>query len=200
MRPINLIVIHCSATPSGKPVSQGTPGQAGYMDAAHVFNTWHAQRGFMRQAEARAAFNPSLASIGYHYVIDLSGDVVSGRSENEVGAHAAGFNANSIGICMVGGSEREGRFTPAQWKALAKLVLLVAHVHRVPLTAPQRIGNAGAFTLVNGVCGHRDVSPDSDRDGKVEPHEWLKTCPGFDVQDWLRGGLEPLANHLYLEA
>ncbi len=101
---------------------------------------------------------------------------------------------------MVGGIEREGgRFTPAQWKALAKLVLWVAHVHRVPLSAPRRIGQAD-FTLVDGICGHRDVSPDTNANGKIESFEWLKTCPGFDVQAWLKGGLEPAAQHVYLEA
>jgi N-acetylmuramoyl-L-alanine amidase len=199
MRPVNLIVIHCSATASGKAISRGKPGQLGYINAAHVINDWHRER-FRRQANAVQEFNPTLPNIGYHYVIDVSGEVLSGRSEGEVGAHAAGFNANSIGICLVGGVEREGRYTPAQWKELAKLVMWVAHVHRVPLSAPQRISKDDAFTLINGVCGHRDVSPDSNDDGKVDAREWLKTCPGFDVQGWLRGGLEPLANHLYLEA
>jgi N-acetylmuramoyl-L-alanine amidase len=199
MRPVNLIVIHCSATASGKAISRGKPGQLGYINAAHVINDWHRER-FRRQANAVQEFNPTLPNIGYHYVIDVSGEVLSGRSEGEVGAHAAGFNANSIGICLVGGVEREARFTPAQWKALATLVPQVAHRHRIPFTAPRRIGTADDFTLLDGVCGHRDLSPDTDGSGKVEPREWLKTCPGFDVQTWLRSGLEPLAQHVYLEA
>jgi N-acetylmuramoyl-L-alanine amidase len=194
MRPINLIVIHCAATPSGKAIA------CGETTAAHAINAWHAARGFQRQPQACSAFNPTLPNIGYHYVIDVTGEVLTGRAEAEVGAHAAGFNANSIGICMVGGVEREGRFTPAQWKALAKLVLGVAHVHRIPLAAPRRIGTADDFTLLDGVCGHRDLSPDTDGSGRVEPREWLKTCPGFDVQSWLQSGLEPLAQHVYLEA
>ena len=31
------------------------------------------------------------------------------------------------------------------------------------------------------VCGHRDLSPDLNRNGKIEPHEWTKQCPCFDV-------------------
>ena len=31
------------------------------------------------------------------------------------------------------------------------------------------------------VCGHRDLSPDLDGDGKVEPWEWVKQCPCFEV-------------------
>jgi hypothetical protein len=30
------------------------------------------------------------------------------------------------------------------------------------------------------------MSPDLDRDGKVEPHEWLKMCPCFDVVEWCK--------------
>lgn len=37
--------------------------------------------------------------------------------------------------------------------------------------------------------GHRDLSPDIDGDGVVERHEWLKTCPGFDVAAWLASGM-----------
>lgn len=197
MRPINLIILHCAATPSGKSISRGKPGQPGYLDAAHVIDAWHKERDFRRQKVACEAFNPTLPHIGYHYVIDVTGEVMSGRAPGEVGAHAGGFNANSIGICMVGGVEKEGRFTPAQWKALAKLVLWTAHENRIPLSAPKRVGAADDFTLVDGVCGHRDVSPDTNGNGKIESFEWLKTCPGFDVQAWLQNSLEPLSQHVY---
>ncbi|MBB4042257.1 hypothetical protein GGR06_000016 [Bacteroides reticulotermitis] len=32
------------------------------------------------------------------------------------------------------------------------------------------------------MCGHRDLSPDLNRNGEVEPEEWIKACPCFDVQ------------------
>jgi len=31
------------------------------------------------------------------------------------------------------------------------------------------------------VCGHRDMSPDSDGDGIIEQHEWFKQCPCFNA-------------------
>jgi hypothetical protein len=31
----------------------------------------------------------------------------------------------------------------------------------------------------------------------IEPFEWLKTCPGFSVADWLAGGMVPLQEHLW---
>ena len=36
------------------------------------------------------------------------------------------------------------------------------------------------------VLGHRDLSPDRDGDGIVEPHEWRKACPCFDARAWAR--------------
>ena len=33
------------------------------------------------------------------------------------------------------------------------------------------------------VCGHRDLSPDRNGNGEIEPEEWIKTCPCFEVKD-----------------
>lgn len=163
MRAVNLIVIHCSATPQGRQVT------------VYDLDKWHAERGFQRQAAAAAAFNPGLKHIGYHYLIDLKGEVFTGRDVEEVGAHVAGHNARSVGVCMVGMK----RFTAAQWAALRRLV----------------IGLRAAYPGAR-ICGHRDLSPDADGDGVVEPQEWLKDCPTFDVKSWLLGGMQPLAQHL----
>lgn len=189
-RNINLIVIHCSATPSGKPLVQGKPGQPDYLNAPQVINAWHAERGFRRQPAAVRAFSTRLPSIGYHYVIDLTGVVWSGRGLNEMGAHAAGFNAHSVGICLVGGAEREASYTPAQWDSLAQMVRMLSEQFLVPL-APALNGQNRL-----GVMGHRDLSPDTNGNGTVEPREWLKTCPGFDVSTWLSRGLKPLPQHI----
>ena len=31
------------------------------------------------------------------------------------------------------------------------------------------------------ILGHRDLSADLDGNGKIEPSEWVKFCPCFDV-------------------
>ncbi len=194
-RKINQIIIHCSASPSGQALQQGTPGKPGFLDAAQVINAWHAARGFKRVAEARRVFNPELPSIGYHFVIDLQGVVLTGRGLDEVGAHALGYNAASIGICMVGGFEREGRFTGAQWQSLRDLVQLLGKEFGIPLTACA----VDAPGPSRGVCGHRDLSPDTSHNGRVEPREWLKTCPGFDVATWLQRNLVPEQKNIFIE-
>jgi len=50
------------------------------------------------------------------------------------------------------------------------------------------------------ICGHRDLSPDADGDGTVEPREWTKTCPGFDVSTWFGAGMTPDPAHVWSEA
>jgi hypothetical protein len=175
LREVNLIVIHCSATPDGVSLFEGETGQPGFTTPAEVIDRWHAKRGFRRALQWRDQQNPRLGSIGYHFVIYTSGAIATGRHLDEVGAHVVGNNRTSIGICMIGTE----RFTAEQWGTLKQLVELL----KLKYPAAR-------------VCGHRDLSPDQDNDGLVEPWEWLKTCPGFDVAGWLARGMQPVPDHL----
>ena len=38
------------------------------------------------------------------------------------------------------------------------------------------------------MLGHRDTSPDLNGDGVIEPYEYVKACPCFDVREFLRYG------------
>lgn len=148
MRHITHIVVHCSATRGSLDIR-----------AADI-DRWHRARGW--------------AGIGYHYVITRRGEVEAGRPEEQFGAHVAGFNRTTIGVCLVGGILEDGKtasanFTEAQMHALGSLILTLHAKY------------PGATIL-----GHRDLSPDKDGDGVVERHEWLKECPCFDVREWLR--------------
>lgn len=201
-RSIDLVVIHCAATPSGKPLQQGKPGSVGYLNAPQIIDAWHAARQFKRSSAAVRAFSSKLPSIGYHYVIDLTGEVWSGRALAEVGAHAAEFNANSVGICLVGGAEREAQYTAAQWKSLQQVVAMLLTDYGIPCAAPKRVPDKTrklGYAMFGGVCGHRDLSPDGNGNGLIEPFEWTKTCPGFDVRVWLARGMQPLEQHIYQE-
>lgn len=182
MRSIDLLVIHCSATPNGVWIS---PEQ---------IDAWHAQRGFKRGPEAVVGFRPSLPHIGYHWVITADGTAWPCRAYEEVGAHAAGHNASSIGVCMVG----TDAFYRSQWIRLREVVLTFAYgvAHRAGAREPYPVSVERALEIFaeHGVrvVGHRDLSPDTDGDGVVEPAEWLKTCPGFGVTEWIARGMEPL--------
>ena len=86
-----------------------------------------------------------------------------------VGAHAKGHNSHSIGICYEGGLDVRGRAkdtrTPEQRSALRLLV------HQL----------LKRFRNNVRICGHRDLSPDLNGDGVIEPEEWIKECPCFEV-------------------
>lgn len=197
-RSINLIVLHCSATASGQSLQRGVPGKAGSLSPVQVIDAWHKERGFARTQAPSRFYNPTLRSIGYHFVIDTTGEVFTGRHLEEPGAHVAGMNANSIGICMVGGVEPVGRYTAAQWKSLAELVRWQCTENSIA-ASPARLSTQGTTISVTrpGVCGHRDCSPDLNHNNVAEPREWLKTCPGFDVGAWLNRGMLPERANLF---
>ena len=152
MREIKAIVIHCSASPNGR------------WTTAPDIDRWHDERGFERMESWREKFNPDYKAIGYHFVICTNGAIATGRHQDEIGAHAVGYNKHTLGVCLIG----TDKFTAEQWQALDELVARLRT--RYPAAK---------------IIGHRDLSPDLDGDGTVEPHEWLKTCPGFDVAAWL---------------
>lgn len=191
-RTINLIVVHCSATPDGDGLYRGPRGASTSKTPASIIDGWHAERGFQRTHPNAQHWNPELQHIGYHFVISCDGSFLTGRSEEEVGAHAAGFNAHSLGICLTG----TDKFTQAQFDRLAELLTWLTKQHRITLRAP--VINGG--TLVDGICGHRDLSPDKNGNGHIEPFEWLKTCPGFDVSAYLARGMKPASEDLYTGA
>ncbi len=102
-RKINLVIIHCAATPNGKPFT------------VEDIDRWHQERGFRR---SNNTFNPQLKAIGYHHLIYLDGSVHSGRSEDEIGAHCVGHNYDSVGVCLIG----TDKFTIPEWTELSWLV------------------------------------------------------------------------------
>lgn len=166
---IKLIVIHCAASKNGRPLKNDRES------AAQVIDRWHKDRGFLRSAARAAECNRHLKHIGYQFVIDADGTVESGRAVGEVGAHVAGHNTGSIGICLVG----TDAFTPVQWEKLTVLV-----------------GTLRATYPAAKICGHRDLSPDLNGDGTIQPREWTKICPGFTVADWLAADGVPPAGHV----
>lgn len=109
------------------------------------------------------------AKIGYHRLIHLDGSVSVGRPDSEIGVHVAGHNTGTLGFSYVGGIDAKGKpadtRTPAQKATMERLT-------REALAA---------YPGIKAVVGHRDLSPDKDGDGEVEPHEWVKVCPCFDA-------------------
>jgi len=121
--------------------------------------------------------------IGYHLVIRRDGRVEMGEDLRRMGAHCKGVNDRSVGVCMVGGVDEENdsahNFEPEQFRSLASVLNLLM------LMYPKA-----------SVRGHRDFSPDKNRDGVVTPDEFMKLCPCFEVDEWL--SLEDPADGVYL--
>ena len=141
--PVREIILHCSDT---RPEWLG-----GAPLAAKVaeIRRWH-----MRDRGWR--------DIGYHWIIDVDGQRAAGRPETEVGAHVAGHNAGTLGICLIGGFGADAdaddtfadHFTPTQARTLRAL-----------------IADIRSRTQIVKVTGHNTYA--------------AKACPGFRVADWI---------------
>lgn len=117
------------------------------------------------------------SDIGYGGLLRRDGRREIGRGLDQVGAHVAGFNSTSLGIALVGGVDAAGK--PQDNATAAQMDGLVTWLKELVVMFP------GAK-----VCGHRDLSPDRDGDGVVEPGEHIKACPCFDAIPWAgRNGL-----------
>ena len=105
---------------------------------------------------------------GYHYYIRKSGEVEKMRPEWQIGAHVSGFNRNSIGICYEGGLDEHGE--PADTRTLKQRLAM----HRLVFDLLTKYPRAK-------VVGHRDLSPDLNHNGVIDPYERIKECPCFDA-------------------
>lgn len=133
MREITQLIVHCSATKASMDIG------------VDEIDRWHQERGWL--------------GIGYHFVIRRDGTIENGRMIDQQGAHAKGFNRNSLGICLVGGLNDKNRpehnFTVQQMASLDKLMKELYDHYPIRL-----------------IAGHRDL-PNVN-----------KACPCFDVTEF----------------
>lgn len=128
MRYINEIILHCSSTKEGLCFN------------INDIRRWHKSQGWK--------------DVGYHYVIDIDGTVECGRALEEIGSHCKGHNAHSIGICYIGGLDKDGK--PKDTR-----------------TTQQK---AALWNLLNKLA---NMFPDALIKGHNEYAK--KACPSFDV-------------------
>lgn len=134
-RVINEIIVHCSATPEGKDYT------------VDDITAWHKQRGFI--------------TIGYHYVIYRDGSIKQGRDVNVSGAHCTGHNTHSIGVCYIGGCEKDGK-TPKDTRTKKQKESLLWLLKGLKELYPKAV-----------IRGHRDFAN--------------KACPSFDATNEYKG-------------
>ena len=130
-RKITDIIIHCSATPEGRAYT------VDQMRRDHKKQGW--------------------SDIGYHYVVYRNGHVESGRDVDLIGAHCEGHNAHSIGVCYVGGMDKDNK-VPKDTRTLAQKAGLLKILEELKALYPDA-----------KIVSHRDY----DTHGKK--------CPSFDA-------------------
>ena len=141
-RSITVIVVHCTAT---------------------RVNVDFTQQDLLRCHRAQG-----MTCVGYHFYIRKDGFIWSTRPLEMAGAHARGYNQDSIGIAYEGGLDEQG--LPADTRTEKQKFSLRALIRTLKKD----------FAITR-VCGHRDLSPDANGNGVVESSEWLKQGPCFDV-------------------
>ena len=158
---LKYLVIHCTATPEGRDVT------AADIRRMHCTPVSQGGRGWKQP--------------GYTDIIRLDGSVERIVDNNEdsivdpweVTNGAAGYNTVSRHIVYAGGCDRNGK--PKDTRTTAQKNALARYVRDFHARRPEV-----------KIIGHRDLSPDLNGNGKVEPHEWTKACPSFEVSAWLK--------------
>lgn len=136
MRPIKMIVWHCSATKPSMDIG------------ASEIKRWHVNGNGWRD-------------IGYNLIIRRDGTIENGRPLEQAGAHASGYNANSIGICLVGGVDDKGKAENNFTREQLNTVIVLAKKMKADYNNPKQLG-------------HRDLP-------KVK-----KDCPSMDIKSFLK--------------
>ena len=107
---------------------------------------------------------------GYHYVVSPDGKITQLLDEDKISNGVKGFNLVTINVAYIGGIDTNGKpidnRTDAQKASLRSLLKML---HKKYPTAV--------------IQGHRDFSPDLNKDGKITSNEWMKACPCFNAKE-----------------
>lgn len=109
---------------------------------------------------------------GYHWVIFPDGSVIQLLDEDKVANGVKGYNSNSIHVAWVGGIKYNDNKK------------LMSYDNR---TGEQKLALFDLLTKLKlkyksaMIMGHRDISPDLNHNGVVDPWERIKACPCFDA-------------------
>lgn len=135
MRPINLIVIHCSATDINHDI--------------HDVDEWHKLRHFKRSNIPLNAKNKVDLHVGYHFIVDKKGVIFPCRDESEIGSHVKGYNSESLGICLLGSDLfTEIQFTSARFLVASLLMKYnLENQHVLPHNALDKMKSCPRFDV-----------------------------------------------------
>jgi len=109
---------------------------------------------------------------GYHVIVDGQGLTHILLSFDKIANGSRGFNSTAIHICYIGGI-KDGK--ECDTRTLPQMIALEAIIKSLHLAYPDA-----------EIVGHRDLSEDKNHDGVITADEWMKTCPAFDVKQFLK--------------
>ena len=127
--------------------------------------------------------------VGYHKLISNDGTIEELSPLSAVTNGVAGYNSDSVHICYKGGlvSVKDGKYVYGDTRSVAQKEAFYTAIKDVleELKKYQEVDD-----IV--ICGHRDLSPDLNGNGKIESREWVKVCPTFDAMSfeeygWIMG-------------
>ena len=105
---------------------------------------------------------------GYHYLVSTDGRLHTLLDEQATANGVKGYNASSIHIAYI----LDGQGHPADTRTPAQKATLRAILSQLKAQYPQA-----------RILGHRDISPDRNHNGIVDPWERIKECPCFNAKD-----------------
>lgn len=107
---------------------------------------------------------------GYHIAVTADGVEHQLLSIDKVSNGVKGYNSTAINIAYVGGIDLKGHGVDNRTDKQKET--LRAIVTRLKKQFPNAM-----------VLGHRDISPDINKNGNVDPWERIKECPCFNAID-----------------
>lgn len=107
---------------------------------------------------------------GYHYVVSPDGKITQLFDEDKVSNGVKGFNSVSINVAYIGGIDVNGK--PIDNRTDGQKTSLRSLLNMLHKKYPAAV-----------IQGHRDFSPDLNKDGKITPNEWMKSCPCFNAKE-----------------
>lgn len=108
-------------------------------------------------------------SPGYHVLVRPNGEAEELAPITDIVNGVKGFNSNAIHISYIGGVDASGRATDNRTEAQKRTI--IGYLSQWKRIFPDAI-----------IQGHRDFSPDKNKNGIIDSWERIKECPSFDAK------------------
>lgn len=143
----------------------------------------HCSAGFGKRESIEAFWKTKgWKSPGYHRLIEVDGTIHKLLDFSKTSNGVLGFNEQTINICYVGGVENKGTAQQPIWKAKDTRTEAQKTAIKSCIKEAQEWlkNNANINKII--IQGHRDFSPDLNKNGIIESWERIKECPSFDAK------------------